>query len=80
VSRRIAAHRAAACHDEASRARQRRLATGSRYAQAVARVAARYAQAPSYSEMQVAEAYAAQPAVHAALSGQQSAPAGTTPV
>jgi len=77
VGRRIAAHQSRSLFTTKPAApAQRRLGTGSRYAQAVARVAARYAQAPSYSEMQVAEGHTAQPAVHAALSGQQSAPAG----
>jgi uncharacterized RDD family membrane protein YckC len=64
-------------------------ATNSRAAQAAARVAARYAQAPSYSQMQAAEAHAAlraagaatqaaleaNAAAQAALAGLQAAPA-----
>ena len=54
---------------------QRRLAAGSRCAQVVARVAARYAQTPSYSQMRVAEARTGQPSILAASSGLQNASA-----
>lgn len=76
VSRRIAAHQSRDLSaPNPAIPTQRRLATASRYAQAVARVAARYAHTPTYSQMRFAEAQTAQPALHAALPGLQSASA-----
>lgn len=73
VSRRVAAHQSRDLSTPKSTlSTQKRLATGSRCAQAVARVVARYAQAPSYSQ-QDAKAYMAQPSAQAALPDPQSA-------
>ena len=67
VSRRIAAHqRRDLSAPKPTMATQKRQAASSRCAQAVARVAARFAHAPSFSQMRVAEAQTAQPAIHAA--------------
>jgi len=54
-------------------------AASSRAAQAAARVAARYAQAPSYSQMQAAEAHAAAPVAESAAPEAPKLP-GVTPV
>jgi uncharacterized RDD family membrane protein YckC len=61
VSLRIAAHQSRRCSSTAKPPApvHSRAAASSRAAQAAARVAARYAQAPSYSQMQAAEAHAA---------------------
>ncbi len=77
MSQRIAAHQSRGGLSAAKPAAsvQRRQGSGSRAAQAAARVAARYAQAPSYSQMQAAEAPAAQRAFQDALPGLQAASA-----
>lgn len=77
MSRRIAAHQSRGGLSAAKPAAsiQRHQGSGSRAAQAAARVAARYAQAPSYSQMQAAGAPAAQRAFQAALPGLQAASA-----
>lgn len=74
VNRRIAAHqsRSSSATKPVMPAR-RQPAAGSRYAQAVARVAARYARASSFCQI---EAAGAQPAVDAASPDPQSASAG----
>jgi len=80
VSRHIAAHQSRDLSaPEPALPAQRRLAVNSRCAQALARVAARYAQAPSYGQMRVAEVQTAQPAFHAALPGLQTASAEPRP-
>jgi len=68
VNRRVAAHlnRKTPVAGEQEPGSQARPALGSRSAQAAARVAARYANAPSYSEMLAAEARAAVAAAEAA--------------
>jgi uncharacterized RDD family membrane protein YckC len=81
VNRRIEAHKhrkGISVVDEAALSDQQP-ASGSRAAEAVARVAARYASAPSFSEMQAAEARAAvraaEAATRAALEAQAAAQA-----
>ncbi|MGA3010852.1 MAG: RDD family protein [Terracidiphilus sp.] len=77
VSRRIAAHQSRDLSaPKPAVTAQRRLAVSSRCAQAVARVVARYAQAPSYSQAQVSEAHKAQPVAQAVLPDSQKAPGG----
>jgi uncharacterized RDD family membrane protein YckC len=68
VNRRIAAHRRRRSMTAAQRdlTREAHVEPGSRAAQAVARVAARYANAPSYNEMLAGEARAAMLAAEAA--------------
>jgi uncharacterized RDD family membrane protein YckC len=68
VNRRIAAHRSRRSMSAAERdgIREAHVEPGSRAAQAVARVAARYANAPSYNEMLAGEARAAMHAAEAA--------------
>jgi uncharacterized RDD family membrane protein YckC len=68
VNRRIAAHRSRRSMTAAERdlTREAHVEPGSRAAQAVARVAARYANAPSYNEMLAGEARAAMLAAEAA--------------
>ena len=89
VNRRLAAHksRKPAPASEPEAVGERRPRTGSRATQAAARVAARYAKAPSYSEVLAAEAHVAvrsaaiatqvaleaQAAAHAAIAGLQAA-------
>jgi uncharacterized RDD family membrane protein YckC len=80
VNRRVAAHqnrKAPLTGEQEESAPQTRPALGSRSAQAAARVAARYANAPSYSEMLAAEAraavVAAEAASRAALEAQAAA-------
>ncbi len=80
VNRKIAAHRCRQGHPEAPPAAvSATQPSGSRAAEAAARVAARYAKAPTYSEMQAAEALAAlrtaQVATQAALEAQVAAKA-----
>ena len=77
VNRRVAAHMSQQdAIDERIRASQdSRSARGSRAAQAAARVAERYAQAPSYSEMLADEARAAMRAAEAASKAAQQAQA-----
>ena len=80
VNRKIAAHRCRQGHSEAPPAAASSMQpSGSRAAEAAARVAARYAKAPTYSEMQAAEALAAlrtaQVATQAALEAQVAAKA-----
>ncbi len=81
VNRRLAAHknRKGMSVVEQDASAQTRSAAGSRAALAAARVAARYANAPSFSEMQAAEAHAAlraaEAATRAALKAQVAAQA-----
>jgi uncharacterized RDD family membrane protein YckC len=93
VSRRIAAHQSHRGSSEAAPAESAHTwaAASTRAASVAARVAARYAQVPSFSQMQAAEAHAAlrvaevathaaleaNVAAQAALSGLQAAPAAT---
>ena len=72
VNRRVAAHLRSKTPSagETAAPAENRLARGSRAAQAAARVAARYANAPSYNEMLTREARAA---VHAAKAASQAA-------
>jgi uncharacterized RDD family membrane protein YckC len=82
VNRRVAAHRKnrpAYAEDQTS-AREIRNDPGSRAAQAAARVAARYAKAPSYSEMLAGEARAAMLAAEAATKAAQAAQAAAQSV
>lgn len=76
VSRRIAAHqsREGLSTAKPSAPEPSRQVASSRAAQAAARVAAHYAQAPSFSQMQASEAEAAQRAAEAALPSSQAAP------
>lgn len=74
VNRRLAAHKSrngSSPEPESAATGQRSI--GSRYAQAAARVAARYAKAPSYSEVLANDARAAEAAPRAALQAQASA-------
>lgn len=77
VNRRVAAHmsRKTAPADEGEPHRDSRPAAGSRAAQAAARVAARYANAPSYNEMLTGEARAVVRAAQAASRAAQEAQA-----
>jgi uncharacterized RDD family membrane protein YckC len=81
VSRRIAAHQShrGLSVAEPAEPAQSWSAAGSRAAMVAARVAARYAQAPSFSQMQAAEAHAAlraaEAATHAALEANVAAQA-----
>jgi len=72
VNRRVAAHLRSktSSADETAAPAENRPARGSRAAQAAARVAARYANAPSYNDMLTREARAA---VHAAKAASQAA-------
>ena len=80
VSRRIAAHQSQSLSAPKQAApTQKRPAAGSRCAQAVARVAERYAQAPSYSQMLIAEAQTVQQAIHAASPGLETTSAEPRP-
>jgi len=73
VSRRVAAHRSrrGLSAPKPAASTQTRKGMGSRAALAASRVAARYAQAPSYSQMHAADAHAVQTAVQADLPGLQ---------
>ena len=77
VNRRVAAHmsRRAPSRREASAHQENQASRASRAAEAAARVAARYAKAPSYSEMLTREARAAVHAAEAASKAAQQAQA-----
>jgi uncharacterized RDD family membrane protein YckC len=76
VSQRIAAHqsRRGLLADKPAMPARPRIAAGSRAAQAAARVAARYAQAPTYSQMQAAEVLARQMDEQPAFEAQAALP------
>jgi uncharacterized RDD family membrane protein YckC len=82
VNRRVAAHRKSKPNFAADRelARETRSDPGSRAALAAARVAARYAKAPSYSEMLAGEARAAMLAAEAATRAARAAHAAAQSV